>query len=392
MSRTVIPGGAAAFALAAALCLPARAATSGVTSEMDRAVREGVDAIYNMDFDGAQAIYERMRALNPEHPFAEFGLSAVAWARYVYGSEMGDDSLLKPFEDQVERTVKVGRAWCKAHPDDAEGLVALGAAQGIEGRLLATRRQYIRAYMSARASMKSVRQAVKIDPEFKDPYLGLGMYDYYTDLYPRMIRPLAKLVLRGDRERGIRQIRLVADHGRWMSVTGKMILVEISLHDPYGARDPALAVKLMEEVRAKYPKSAMLHSAHLIALYQAGRLDDFHKGSEEFVRKTSTGEYRKMDVAKGYVLLGTSFVALRRPEQAVEAFLQAAQHYPGNRWAVWALIRAGNVYDLMGKREEALSAYKRAAEAPDRWGYKEHALSGLGRPFKIEGEFTVDPP
>lgn len=381
-----------ALALAAALCIPAQAATSAVTPEMDREVRDGVDCIYRMEFEAAQGHFERLHALNAKHPFGDFGLTAVAWVRFVYGTEMSDESLIKPFDEQVKRTADTAKAWLAEHPDDAEAYMTLGAALGIQARLQATRRQYLRAYMSGRNSMKAVHAALKLDPNLYDASLGTGMYDYYTDLYPRMVRALTKFVLRGDRARGISQLKVVAEKGRWMSVTAKMILVEIFLHDPYGARDPAGAVKLMEDVRRRYPKSAMLHSAQLIALYQTGRVDDFHKGAAEFVRKASSGEYRKVDLPKGYVLLGTSFWAMKKPEDALGAFRHAAEERPSSRWAVWATIRVGHVLDLLGRREEALLAYKRAAGEPDRWGYKDFAEKGLSRPFRLDSDFSVDPP
>lgn len=381
-------GWAAALVLAAALALDARAATSPA---LKAEVEAGIDALYRMDWEGAARHSDRMRALEPAHPFGEFGHAAVLWARYVYGTEMGDEALIKPFEAQVKRTVEVGQAWTKAHPGDAQALMALGAAEGILARMHTTRRQYVRGYLSGRSAMKATRAAVAADPGLIDAQIGLGMYDYYTDLYPRMIRPLAKVILRGDRKRGIERLRLVAEKGSWAAVAAKMLLVEISLHDPYGARDPLLAVRLMEEVRARYPTSSMLHSAQLAALYQAGRVEEAHKGALDYVKKAEDGRYRRFDMPKGLVFLAAALWALKRPEDALAAYRRAYEEKPRNRWAVWALIRAGNVLDLLSRRSDALHHYKEAVAEPDRWGYKEYAERALKRPFVLEGEFTVDP-
>lgn len=386
MISRLVRGGAAALVLAAALALDGAAKT-----DLQSEVVAGIDSLYRMDFDAAERHSERMLAMEPKHPFGEFGKAAVLWARYTYGTEMGDDSLLKPLEAQVHRTVLVGQAWVKAHPGDAQALMALGAAEGILSRMYLSRRQYLRGYWSGRSAMKGTRAAVAADPDLYDAMLGLGMYDYYTDLYPRMIRPLAKVVLRGDRARGIERLHLVAEKGSWAAVAAKMLLVEISLHDPYGARNPALAVKLMEEVRAKYPTSAMLHSAQLAALYQAGKLEEAYKGGLDFVRKTEDGRYRRFDLPKGAVFLAASLWALKRPEDALATYRKASDEKPRNRWSVWALIRAGNVLDLQGRREEAVKLYKEALLEPDHWGYKEYAERALKRPFVLEGEFTVDP-
>ncbi|MDE2291759.1 MAG: hypothetical protein KGL53_06720, partial [Elusimicrobia bacterium] len=114
--------------LSASAALPARAGAGSITPEMDQEVQAGIDAIYSMDFDAAQADFERFKALAPGHPFGDFGLACVGWARYVYGSEMGDDALLKPFDQDVARTVADAKTWLAAHPRDPEALLALGAA------------------------------------------------------------------------------------------------------------------------------------------------------------------------------------------------------------------------------------------------------------------------
>ena len=60
------PRPAAAVLLVAALASPARALTSGVTPEIDALVRQGVDGIYAMDFDGAQRTFTALKALSAQ--------------------------------------------------------------------------------------------------------------------------------------------------------------------------------------------------------------------------------------------------------------------------------------------------------------------------------------
>lgn len=377
------------------LSSPLRAAPPSINPDMDRQIRKGIDAIYHMKFDLAQAEFERLRQIDPEHPYAYFGLTAVAWVRYVYETEQTDQSLIAPFEESVEKAVTVAAAWTKSHPEDAQGWMALGAVHGIMSRLCLLRGQYVKGYFTGRTAMKSVRKALKLDPELHDARLGLGMYDYYTDLYPRLVGALAKIVLRGNRARGIQTLREVSQKGRYMSAAAKMILVEIYTSDPFGARDPKAALAIMEEVRAVYPHSAMMHAAYLTSMYEAKRFDDVLRGCEEYLKQVSLGTYRPIELAKGEVIRGTALCRLNKHEEALRAFKGASSVKVGDqlsRWAVWALIRAGQAADILNRRQEALENYRQAAAQPDLWGYRKIANRYISKAYRGEtSSLTVYP-
>ena len=53
-----------------------RAAAPSPELEMDRLVRSGIDGIYRMEFDQAEADFRKLQALIPGNPYADFGLLA----------------------------------------------------------------------------------------------------------------------------------------------------------------------------------------------------------------------------------------------------------------------------------------------------------------------------
>ena len=356
---------------------------------------EAIDDLYRMDFNLAEADTRKAMALNPEHPHPYLSLAGITWTRYVYGRDQSDQTLLPVFESQVNRAMEVSRRWLQKHPGDPEGLMTLGAAYGVSSRLLLVRRQWLKAYRHARMALQFTRSAVKADPKLHDAYLCIGMYDYYADLYPRLIGALARLVLGGSRLRGIATLKMVAEEGRYSRNAAKMMLVEIYTEDPYGARNPAEAVRIMREFRARYPRSAMLHSAMLVALYSDERYEDVVHGAGEFLGLVAEGKYESHDKAEGEVILATALWALGRREQALEAFGQAAQVRIGDalsRWATWALLRRGELEDSMGNRWAALKDYSAAASRIDSWGLRERAVKRALKPFREEFPGPIPPP
>ncbi len=376
------------------LAAPAAARQSSVTPEMHKLLHEGIDAIYMMDFAAADAATGKAIALDPAYPHAYLGRAATDLIRFAYGTEQADPALIKTFEVKTAKAIEVAEAYLKLHPQDPDVLFVLGSAHGICGRLAIVQRQWLRAFAHGRASMKSIRLAAKLDPELYDARLGLGMFDYYVATIPKFAGWLAKIVLGGDRARGIRQIIIAAEKGDLSKTAAQLILVEIYLEDDFGARNPAEGLRLMRGIHAQYPNSAMLDSALIVGLYEDKKFDEAVKEAREFQARTESGRYPAMNLAKSHAMLGTLLWGAGDKAQALTEF-QAGAVARGDglrtRWMVWSKVRVGHLLDTLGRRDEALSAYKAAYAEGDDWGYRALIKPCLRAPCvgdKFPGHFS----
>lgn len=383
------------LALLAVLCAasPAAARVSSITPEMDRLLLEGIDRIYEMDFDAADAAASKAMALDPGHPHPYLGHAATDLIRFSYGSEQSDPGLIKSFEAKIAQTIKVAEKRLKANPNDPDILFLLGSAHGISGRMAIVRRQWLSAFSHGRKSMKHIRAAIKADPELYDAVLGAGMFDYYVATIPKFAGWLAKIMLGGDRERGLAAIKIAAEKGHYSKTAAQLILVEIYTEDDFGARNPPEAARLMREIHARYPTSAMLHSALIVALYEDRKLDEAVREAQDYLGRVQSGKYPVLSTAKSHALLGTLLWAAGEKEKALTHFVEGAAPRPGplDRWRVWSRVRAGQVLDALGRREDALAAYKLAYGEPDRWEYRALIKPCLDKPCvgdKFPGHFS----
>ncbi len=355
------------------LAAPAAARKTSVTPEMNKLLHEGIDAIYMMDFDAADAATAKAIALDPAYPYAYLGRAATDLIRFAYGTEQADPSLIKSFEAKIAEAIQVSEAYLKKHPNDPDVLFVLGSTHGISGRLAIVQRQWLRAFRHGRASMKSIRLALKLEPELYDAQLGLGLFDYYVATIPKFAGWLAKIVLGGDRARGIGEIRIAAKKGDYAKIAAQMILVEIFLEDDFGAHNAAEGLKLMRGIRALYPNSPMLDSALIVALYEAKKYDEAVKEAREYQTRTKAGRYPVTNLAKSHALLGTLLWGAGDKAAALREFSAGADARGGGmrtRWMVWSRVRAGQLLDALGRRSEALAAYKAAYAEKDDWGYR----------------------
>lgn len=376
------------------LAAPASARRSSMTPEMDRLVMSGVDAIYRMDFDAADRAAREAMALDPAYPHAYLGAAATDFIRFVYGPPQTDDRLTRSFEAKVAKSITVAEAWLKVHPDDPDALLVLGSAYGISARLALEKREYLRGFRHGSRSMKYIRASLKADPEEYDSYLGVGMFDYYVDTIPRFAGWLAKIMLGGNRARGLKELSIAAKNGHFARVAAQLILVEIFTQDEFGARDPKEAVKLMAGIRAKYPGSSMLHSAAVVSLYEAGEADEGLKEAREYLARVKDGRYPPTNMAMARALTGTLLWAKGDLDGALEEFRAGGvSAEPVGRWTVANRIREGEVLDAQGRRAAAVVAYRAANAAPDRWGFRKTIKACLAAPCageKYPGRFSPD--
>ncbi|UPT75112.1 MAG: hypothetical protein M0D55_05205 [Elusimicrobiota bacterium] len=376
------------------LAAPAAARKTSITPEMDRLLREGVDAIYRMDFPAAEAATAKAIALDPEYPYAYLGRAATDLIRFAYGTEHGDPSLLAAFQVKIAETIKIAEAYLKKHPKDPDVLFVLGSAHGISGRLCIVQRKWLKAFGHGRASMKSIRLAAKLDPELYDAQLGLGMFDYYVATIPKFAGWLAKVFLGGDRQRGIAGIKIAAEKGQYTKTAAQLILVEIYLEDDFGARNTAEGLKLARQIHAQYPTSPMLDACLIVGLYEDGRHEEAVKEARLFQEKVKTGKYPALNLAKSHALLGTLLWGAGDKDKALAEFQAGSDARGGGvrtRWMVWSRVRAGQLLDALGRRAEAISAYKAAYDEKDDWGYREIIKPCLKAPCvgaKYPGHFS----
>src|ERR671939_1183235 len=130
----------------------------------DNLRKEGFEALYNLDYEGANRRFKEIARLFPEHPAGPQFLAAALWAqtlnqsRRLQASLYSSDSFYEQSEDKVDpRTVAQFRAWTreakglaearlKRDPRDVEALYFLGAAEGLNAAFaVAVERRFMAA-------------------------------------------------------------------------------------------------------------------------------------------------------------------------------------------------------------------------------------------------------
>src|SRR5437868_3993359 len=111
---------------------------------------KGFEALYNLDYEVAQASFKEIERLFPDHPSGPQFLAALLWSRTLnesrrlksslYGSDEFyegsedkiDERVVDEFRDYTRRARLLAEARLKRDPKDVEALYFLGATEGLK--------------------------------------------------------------------------------------------------------------------------------------------------------------------------------------------------------------------------------------------------------------------
>lgn len=391
-------------ALACMLTVSAAAKTpvyEPLPEELRLLSKKGIDAIYAVNLDEALKQFNLALQKYPDHPFPHFGIAMAKWAHLEYLEDESDPVLEKEYSGLTDKAVDIGLSWIKKHPGDANAYLAVGGIYGLRARLAVQQRRWFKAYFDGKKAISNTRKAAKIDPELYDAYLGLGMYEYYAGTLPGVVKFLAKLVMSGDPQKGLEQLNLCREKGFFNALGAKLLLIEIYTQPGSKYANTAMAVKWSRELRAEYPLHPQMHFVEIVSLYEDKKYEESRRESLVYLKAVTDGVpvYRRRYLPRVLTAIGTTYLVEKKYDEAADYFARAvatikedAAAHPA-RWAVWAIVRLANVYDLKGSRDKAIGLYKEAKTYKDAWGFSEFIDNYLKKPFsEAELPGSLPPP
>jgi hypothetical protein len=163
-----------------------------------------------------------------------------------------------------------GEAAIASNPGDFAARFFVGGAYGYEARYLALQERWWDAYRTGRKGLAQLERVAKDAPDLEDTYLGLGIYHYYADVIPSVLKVLGGIVgLGGDRERGLREIRRALKGGTLVNVEARFFLGEIYTEFE---EDQWTALGYSRSLRDEFPEN------ELFAWLNARVLDELYLG------------------------------------------------------------------------------------------------------------------
>ena len=238
-------------------------------ARLDALRAEANEAVYNLDYEGARSRCRKMMDAAPEHPAGPQCYASSLWVEHLnrdwaakatlYNDNASDAQTrvdrkqADEFRRWTRQAKQLSEARLKKDPKDVEALYFLGAAEGVEAAFAAgVERKFMAAFRSGKDSVERHRTVLKLEPEFRDAELTIGIFNYVVGSLPLPAKMLAATMgVRGSKKRGLEALERVADDGKWARDVARVVLLDLYKREKRWEDSIRMARHLAE----KYPRN-----------------------------------------------------------------------------------------------------------------------------------------
>jgi tetratricopeptide (TPR) repeat protein len=358
---------------------------------------------YNNEFDDALIYFEQQLKEHPQEPekynhvaqailYREMLRNGALESQLVSGNnpflrrakmEISAEDKQR-FEECLEQSVKLSEAALKQNPRDIHALEALGVAHVLRSNFqFLVEKAWMDALHEATAARKANEQILAVDPSNVDAHLVLGLNAYVVGSLPFYMRMLGFLGgFHGDKQGGLRQMELVAAQGERDRYDAEVVLAAIYRRE----RMPQKALPLLQDMAAKFPRN-YLYRYELVQMYsdtgdKASALRVL--GEIEDLRHKQAPGYANLPLEKIRYMKGNLLFWYGDLAPALEDLKQVtlkANELDLNT-AVLAWLRVGQIQDLLGRRTEAIEAYRETVKTAPKSEAAAEAKGYMSNPYR----------
>lgn len=388
----------AAFLIASATIL------SASTPKLQDPLQDpGFVHFYNNEYDQAAVVFEQELKQHPGDPelynhlaqsilYSEMFRDGALESQLVTGN---NPFLRRPrmaisqqdkarFDDCIAKTLKLTQDELAKDPRDVAALYSQAVAHGLRANyLFLVEKAWLDSLHEITAARKLGEQVVQLDRNFSDARLILGINEYIVGCLSWGWRVFASLEgFHGDREDGIRQLQLVAQTGVLNRYDAEALLAAIYRRE----RQPQRAVPLLQELAQKFPRNYLFRFEQVEMYSDLGNKQDALRVLSEIenLRRRGSAGYATLPAEKIQYLKANLLFWYGDLDPALTDLKQVTQKADelDLNTAVMAWLRLGQVYDLEGKHQDAVQAYRETMKTAPRSEAALEAKGYISNPYR----------
>ncbi len=342
----------------------------------DANTRKGFDYFNNLEYDKANKEFEAALKAHPDDPFAInhllagiifqelYRIGALDTETYASDSFISKKNLA-PLDPKVQGQIRqlsdqalaLEEAQLQQNPNSADALYSRGVTRGLRATYMAMgQHAWISALRSAVAARRDHERVLEIDPNFVDAknLLGLDLYIVGSLSFPVKIAA-AMTGITGSKQKGLDYLRDVAANGTPdVSSDAKIALAMFLRREQKYAE----AIQVVGQLQQEHPKNFLVGAEYAHLLNAAGHGQAAITAYRKVVDNCRSNVYAVCQLAVPAYGLGEALRGQREYEQAAQAYELAASASPDAEFRQKATLAAGQMYDVLQKRDAALAKYR----------------------------------
>ena len=335
----------------------------------DVATVRGFDHFYNLEYSEAKAEFEKALEAAPGNPEQYNHLAqAILYNEMFHAGALESELVtgnnpflhlpkIKPsakdlarFDECIAKAIALAQAELDKNGSDTKAMYTLGIAFGLRSNInFLVRKAWIDSLRDASTARKLHNRVTELDPSNMDARLVQGLYDYVVGSLPFHYKLLGFLAgYRGDRDRGIRTVQLVAEKGNLNKLDAQVLLAALYRRE----RRAQEAVPLLEDLVQRMPRNFLLRLEQVQMFADLGRKDDALHVLAQLEELKRAGKLKSMPVEKIYYSRGSLLFWYREYEEALMNLGKSTANTQDLdlNTIVNAWLRTGQSLDMKGQR------------------------------------------
>jgi tetratricopeptide (TPR) repeat protein len=361
--------------------------------------RTAFDHFYNLDYDHAVLEFDQIRQRHPDDPFAINHLLTAVLFRELYRmgalntGEYANDTFIRAahrpadpkatqqIKDLVQSALQLEEKSLDANPKDVEALYARGVTRAQFATYTAmVERAWFSALRNAVGARRDHERVLELAPGDTQAKLIVGAHNYVMGSLPLALRAgVTMLGIGGNKEKGFQYLRECAQGTGETSTDAKILLV-LFLRREHRYEE---ALPIARGLIQSYPHDVLmaLEEGNLL------RADGHDQAAAAVYRRVwqegREGRYDSLHYEIAALSLGDLLRSQKDYAGAVAAYEQVNEvPQPDPEILQKANLAAGEMYDLLRKRDLAIRKYQAVVATDATTALAETANRRVKEPYR----------
>lgn len=320
---------------------------------------EGIDALYDFKFKEAEAKFDNVIQEMPQDPRGYFFKAMIYHYRYHMLEVNADYEKFISLSDTV---IDVAEEVLDRDENNSNAMFYLGGIYGYRGLILQDKENILKAVWDGKKGYGYLEDAIEINPQNYDAYLGLGLYNYLASRIPKFWHWIISLIgFDPDGLKGKQQLTLVATKGVYTRYEAKWWLSQIYNWE----RQPEKAFKYLSELATSFPDNPFYTQNYgEVLVNQQHRADEAIPWLEKAINTNNPDAERFATL--GYYRLGHAYRFKNEFPKAIELYKKFISTTTIDTLRKrYAHFLTGLCYEMLGDRASAIPYYEIASNYPD---------------------------
>lgn len=359
-------------------------ASSLLSYDCESGKLRAIDDLYNFKFDLCIERLDELLELCPNDPLIPFLHISSRWQRELfYGNTLSSYEVIY---DGINKTAPYYQDMIELHPDDQRYNLFLGSLYGLKARVDLAQSEWLDLVVSGSKGFSYIKQAKDKDPGLYDVYMPIGTLEYFLCKSSSPLQVIGSFFGVGsDCGEAIDKLEKASEHGELSWIEARNVLSHAYLYLEKDYKKALIITSTLVKKFPGHPFFAFLHAETLVKLERYAEYDAIDAHLQSFI---SHGPPNQRQECKDkllyieslrYFQLGSYDLAIKHATDVIEGYENEFKWILG-----YAHFIRGKSLDVLAKREQAVSDYRKAEGYLDRYPEQLEAQAFIDHPFSVE--------